>query len=1129
MVTGIIIVLSNLTLWFFCTLKEFLFIYSPCPLSLSFGSTIMWFLSRQPLCFFFNTHRKKSMQAPEAAAPPTDLSQDRVEELLRQCALHTTKTIGSVQRPQKSTDPLVDTTAWNVAKAILCEPAQDGQLLRQRYTTQIPTNSRGDRCSQDDATRMRWEWNARKLIHDRVWNWMQFDAHSETGKDARLGPGRMTIDVFHRCNSICQPEHVNLLHNNASLSLTACPASGMVHLCRANSQTCHSLDESKDSTLVCLSSGHVCMQAGVGVSHPSQSIDFARGERHLVFQLWKKNQRLDISDPENARRARAVQRQLDAGCPQISHWDPVMGILTLDVHDATPCTTNGPTFDTTFMWGVSPASKHAPKQLPTTEKDTHPSSSSSMWGVSQVGGMMKESHCQRKATRKRQTRTSELRKRLRATRQHVQDRFSGMGGFTKPKIDATPVGKSRAVPSARGGTGKRKRGVAVKTTQDAGTDKPAIQAPTRGLRFEIMFQQERQVVERILYDILWDVVARQHSNAYFAELAQTTAQNAIRDALLDDRRQMTVKSSQRESRLQQGAGASWASVTVDATGPPRINQLLQCLASQRNTQATPVTNTSTPTSPVKGDACPLHILSLDRVRQIGLAAVKDHLVPLVSFDKERHEHLVCATLYLWRYIMHEPLSVPSTTSPQDNDGGDGEDEKERIERPSFSTFRDCLRKRRNSGSGSATLPQFALGVLYTAASSGIDIGALPAWPRDGWLADVLPSVKTLQFYGSQSKLGARIALKSDDCGDRLTASLREGFSPLIFASNAEKRRRRREALQSFSDTNTRQRNGVPKGHVGLYQMKDVTTGKRAVSLIVRTYAGSIPTPQEASVALDRFYWRSVPGPHRHYDPYYRDRKEPIEGPLLDGTTSRRKVIVTRTKRSSLLHSSSSSSSTLNGKTRRQRHNNNEQGEEETNIMFSCLFVTQRKDRIHICRMNNPTIKHTTPPGLTPTLVRRHGWHLDTVVGPFAKEHLARAFSIAWGQARCTSLAERREFGRRLAHRIAGDRLGIWIQDGAMPLDPSSKQRGLAAQSRAKRARMTTTPTTLPPPTIRSTASYSIGGRGLVDHSGMGQRSPSPHRRSYDSPTRLGPALPNAFASLWQSPQVQHQHPQSLTT
>ena len=952
-------------------------------------------------------------------APKTALSKERIDQLLSECALHTATAMGSFEHPRTSTDPLVDAAAWQVAKAIMHEPSQNPHLLRQRYAFQVPVDERGQQCPAGEAARLSWEWNPKKLINDRIWNWMQFHAHDSTAKDGKLGPGKMTVDVFYRCDSICQEGHVNLLHAAAKpksptaaslggrrtfpLSLTACPASGLVHLCRATPSSCHSLGESGDSTLVCLASGHVCLDQGVGTCHPSQKIDMANGERGRAFELWKNHMRLDARDPENARRVRAIELQQKAGCPHIVDWDPVMGILTLHVPALSERQEESPPFDPTFMWTHAPPPPRPSEQAPQPASDC-------------IGmhGLVTRERQQRKVAQKRRARTSRLQKRLRATRQHVQDRGSAASASTSP----------------------------------------------RDLRLEIMLQQERQVVERVLHDILWDVVARRHSNAYFVKTARKAAQSDIQAAVVGG---------------GQSAVTTMGPVAMPVAPTPHttcINSLLEALAARK------VTTVANNTSTTGQDARPLRLLSLDQVHQQSLAAAREHLAPLIAFDKNRHEHLVCATLYLWRYIMHQPLT---TNADSDSEG----------QKPFFSTFRDCQRQRRNSNAGSATLAQFTLGVLYTAASCGLYIKDKPGWPRDGWLDDVLPSVKTLQFYGSQEKLGTRIALDDSDCGDRLTASMqRYGrvSSPLFPTAAAAGEEGAGEAAQTRFH-----RNGKPKGYVGLYQMKDVTAGKRAVSRIVRNYSGQIPTGQEASRTLEKFYWQAV--------------APQAQTSQSETQTTEGSVVITRTKRRRIhRHPLSASSSSNNGYT-----NSN------CAVMFSCLFVTRNQRRVHICRMNNPLGKDAVPPGLSAKLMRRDGWRLDTVVGPFPLESQVRAFSVAWGQVKCRHLAERREFGIRLARRVGKGQLGVWVQDGL--LDPSERLRAAAAQSRAKKSHHH--PGALAAPVIRSTAGYSAApnapSTGLVPHNGS---------TTWDASGRA-PVMPNIFTSLaW--PDGRQQQPQHAT-
>jgi hypothetical protein len=189
-------------------------------------------------------------------------------------------------------------------------------------------------------------------------------------------------------------------------------------------------------------------------------------------------------------------------------------------------------------------------------------------------------------------------------------------------------------------------------------------------------------------------------------------------------------------------------------------------------------------------------------------------------------------------------------------------------------------------------------------------------------------------------------------------------------------------------------------------MKDVTAGKRAISVAVRGYRGQLPASQEAAATV-----------YNMYSCCYYDPKE----------------------KQDLLASSSKQESNNNNKTRKMFGSNVQSLKNHNALWFSCFFASSKNKRhVHICPMDNPAsvLRHETtniasnqpaPPGLSWSVIRRDGWCLDTVIGPFLNRTVARKFCAEWAKsqgsgktgknhrpAQPLTVNQRRQFGIRMA-------------------------------------------------------------------------------------------------------------------
>lgn len=639
--------------------------------------------------------------------------QHRLEALLRDFSVERPMALGLPHKPRRSTDPAVDDAAWEVARCILGEPGQDREGLLRLYVVRIPVKSNGRRPTgpHERATKIAHEWNARRIINDRLWDWLRHQANSKDGKDSRLGPGRTTIDLYYRCNSACAASHDDLLQPLAKTQtahrLTGCPTSGVIHLCRASIYSCHCLEQTHDTELVCRESSRVCSQAGVAVVWEG-NIDWARQARSFVFDLGRR--RFDASDPENARRAQAVEAMQRGGCSHVVSWDPLEGELTLDMtiphypqqqqqqqgdadaddpEDAScrKATDGGLPFDPTFLWRALP----------------HPGDKPLSQVLAPVAGP---------STTVRRTTTS--------APPTPAPPHPKTGPLAPRALSALPWHRGMMVAHTSALRSQNQRSMRSRLLRQSSARR-ALTNSSGGRLSGSLEDRERAAVERVLDDLLWDAGTRRVVNAQALVSARGSAQAALYGRI-------DGPAAKAEARIRKPGGRR-------RRGPPLISALFMDLASQSHTEATddPEEEEEEAQGPPRGaDEC-TRVLSVSQVQQTVLASMCATLVPVAPLDSDRHSALTTAILYLWSFVLHEP---PESAA---KDGGDESDpcspSRTGGEEPGSAPMGvdqpvglpQQPRKRRDTNGRVATLTQFALGFLYTAAVSGIDVGNRRGW------------------------------------------------------------------------------------------------------------------------------------------------------------------------------------------------------------------------------------------------------------------------------------------------------------------------------------------------------------------------------------------------------------------
>lgn len=1117
------------------------------------------------------------------------LSVDRLEQMVAMYkkSVRTTSRVGTYKTPCRPLDDVaVDRAAWEVSQAILHEPSQDPALVRQHYARRVVIRPE----ASSSVGNVSWEWDVRRIINDRIWSWLRYQANHGT-RDRRLGKGRMTIQLFYRCNSACREEHTNLIDANSrsptSYRLMACPASGMVHLCRADPRTCHSLEESGDSTLVCLESGCICHQSGVGMCSGALRYDAERARRHTEFGLWEKSGRLDATNPENARRAQAVawQYQDGNGCPQIAHWNPMEGVVTLNaitVHEpkALAPGTNAAAFDATFMWSTQPYAALVqntdpngvtqPLSIPDLSGDLGHASKASQrawarfeldWvdprldgdgngggggGDENASGTVEDGSDHDDVDMDDDDNGAEEEEK--DASESNDDAVGGKNWSIMSDILDEPQQKQEQEPeqedgnAIRGGvrrfsgsrldfkqrimrrsnvqyhqnrlTARKQKAHLNRVLKDQmmmGGSQAYMEAThTDGmsLGFQRLMYRERCIVERVLHDILWDATARRNSNLFYRNQACVHAKHQLRKTM---RPPQSIT-----AQLDQGA--------------------IRCFFGHATPQPTAaaatlgVDATKTPGRP---------ILTADQVHQIATESFEKFLAPIVPFDRQRHTQLVRSVLYLWHFVMHES-SVPEAVP---NGGGDGSSSSSsNISTQNKTWIRDHLRRRRDPSSGPSSLEQFVLGFLYTAATCGIKVGSASGWPRDWWLDQHLPPIRTLPHYGSSGQIGSRTAQQPIECGNHVAVNLiPERCHDQTVSTRAANRLMQR------------------------YQMKDVTAGKRAISVAICRYQGQVPMASEVAAFLSNNHKQitdptpqeSVPASHTTF----LDIACMFTTPKTQAKTlplASRAILV----RPSLLKGVQNNNASAKNKHLRMQGSTAESLDMDAanndSLWFACMFVSGNGERVHICPVMNPASilspsasssngddgdddtqsprknrKRGRPvPGLTWTLIRREGWSVDSVIGGFAQQALARKFCVEWGSAPCRSVAQRRNFGIQLAKQLKV--LQVW--SSASVCNPAGFRRAMQARKRARHAHAllsggpsstTSSPSFSPPAAhIATTEAYrpSSPGRGYraqreaaftlrdflddddpSDTSSSGRSTPKPHIREdpmeIDSSTR----------------------------
>lgn len=209
------------------------------------------------------------------------------------------------------------------------------------------------------------------------------------------------------------------------------------------------------------------------------------------------------------------------------------------------------------------------------------------------------------------------------------------------------------------------------------------------------------------------------------------------------------------------------------------------------------------------------------------------------------------------------------------------------------------------------------------------------------------------------------------------------------------------------------------------------------------------------------------------------------------------------------------------------------------VRFCSMFVSAGRSE-HVCVTFNP-FSAQAPPGLSPQTVRREQWKLDTVVGPFIVETLARKFCVEWARIPCTDVTQRRIYGVKLARQVG---LEAWqipqakeAPAAAPPPPPPAVQQPLpnnnlrrhvlVSSARAARARqmfaamqaMGKADGALPAASVRSTAP--------VIHTSRPQRSAPPRRRLHQH-QRMRARGSGALMSSWSARVHQQQQQRPMT-
>lgn len=910
---------------------------------------------------------------------------------------------GTYARPtQPIHDPAVDQAAWEISQVIRKEPGQDPALFHQRYAIRAPSPPYPNGS---------WIWDVRRIINDRIWNWLEHESRNPAARNGKLGFGRMTLDLFYRCNKACHNDHVNLVgietRSKTKYSLIACPESGMVHLCRSDSTTCHSFDTSKNSLLICLAAGHVCSDLGVAMTHDGVPFDFSRAKRGRGYNTGYTH--LGPSNPENMRRAEAITRQYLDGqrCGQIVAWEPYEGVVSIDTTlplDTIRMEGSPPpqqTIDLSFMWEdtksppplppPAPATTPTPTPTPTTTDITSDTTSEverlahNPNDVANANPMVLEYRAY-KANRRTNRKHKAVDRKMVAQAVALGVDLAQARPFSALNVDD--------------GVEPEPDDLNVKTTPG----------------FQRMFLRERVVVERVLHDILWDAEARRYNNRMCFRSARKTAYRAVSEAL--------HPSTSLTQHLRPKPKPKSTSTTTK-TSSDLVSNLLRKLIT--NTAPRPDTKQQAGTDTASGsvDEKPFFLLPAPRVQQIALNAMWEWLVPVTPFDAHRHNQLVRTILYLWRFVMHSPLKVSSRSSAS-NETTKG---TRRFHKKAGNyNICDHQRRRREDSAGPASLAQFTLGFLYVAAESGIDIGQKLAWPKDWWLQEQLPSIKTLQYYGSQAETGTRILKVGNSAVGRTEMALLHPAATLGPGNHGS---------SSSSTTTSRSSKALRFSQPTAYQMKDVTAGKRAISVAVRGYRGQVPTSQEAAAAVHDMYTCCYD--HHHHQ---KEKQDPPD-------------------------SSSSSKPEADSKTSQMFGSNVQSLKNHKALWFSCFFVSSKnKSHVHICPMDNPasTLRHETtnvvpnqpaPPGLSWSVITRGGWYLDTAIGPFLNRAVARKFCAEWAKAQGSDKPSKQ--GRRQPltanqHRQFGIRMATVLRPPAqvwnryLSLDASDHQDLMQARN-----------------------------------------------------------------------------------
>lgn len=851
--------------------------------------------------------------------------------------IHTSgpRSLGTSFKPRTSTQLCVDAAANEIAMAILHEPKQVASRLLELYTAYVSVRTDGTRCRREDISRgTAYEWDAKKIINHRIMDWYRYEAFK--GDHHRLCYGQVAVDLYHRCQKTCvghQNELIDKKVAGTKYTLHGCAAGGMIHLCRHSTINCLSLSPTAETSVVCMASGNVLMEEGLSQvwAQGKPGGTLAKNRPELLDACHLITPQVKAKLPENQRRAKVIGVMLQTGCPQIISWDASTGELILDFTRPFPEMNS---FDPTLLWEV-PKYDSTLKALLGGGAQTDgygPESLGVLWTASNIpGGSIgcTDSPEPEEAT------------------------------LVRPVLSGSGALKSVAL--------KRRRKHQIRRGGAIGTSATSATTTTTN--------RDRQIVVRVLKDVLWDPDTRYMLNQRGVHKAHVAAEAAIL-AEMNSPAYLSRPTTATDQASQKGASL--------------VCGLLAHLAQRHQTHQS---DKKVP----KRRLVPI----LSHMGTVVHRVCRETLIPIVLPRPNLEAQLVQCILYLWNFVMHLP-EVPTVASD--------------------ASKASLPKQKRNPTGKAATLTQFALGFLYTAAGIGIELNKKVGWPKDWWLWNNLPSADSIHHYGRprRKRRASKVARGRWDVLATFSKTAAAAAPP--------------ENKMSFAPGTRSDATQV----AFVYQMKDITRGKRALGEAVSEYTGEIPKASEVVAYLRQAYEKI------HQNP-------PPPPPNSSGK-------FTELRKSSLKRSRNDDGATTTTTTLSlaQKAMNRLQERNAKSLRFCCMYLSSDSARRHhLCVTFNPW-DSTGAPGLSPQAMRKGQWSLGLIVGPFVKEADARSFCIEWGRCRCDT-ATRRQQGVKLANHVG---LQIWgSQATPAILTPamhaaaeSQKQSNLTARRRLRAAR-----------------------------------------------------------------------------